>query len=468
MSLDMALVELREEQIEAHAAFQAATEAIKTPAADADLDKLKANFNEAEERYNTARKNYSIAVERQNRARELFELGERAKEADKQLSAPARTTDMRVGKEPLTYRRNGDHSFFADVYARDVKHSSGAAERLERHSREAAFERKMKSGDLPADAQFDLSSTDSAGGYLVAPLWMQEEFVTLARAGRVTADVLGARNLPPNTDSINLPRMTGGATVTTQSGDADNGAVSETDATFDTIAAAVKTVAGMQDVSQQLVDRSVPGIDDVIFQDLAKAYGVTLDTSVLNSSTASNKGLLQVSGINSVTYTASTPTVAGLYPKLADAIQQIATGIYMPATHVIMHPRRWAFILAALDSSNRPLVSPIAPQNPAAGFGGVVAQGAVGSVQGLPVFVDPNVPTTLGTGTNEDRIIIVRADECYLWEDPSGPYIETFRDVGSGTLTVRFRLHNYWAQLNERRPKAISVISGTGLATPSF
>jgi hypothetical protein len=51
---------------------------------------------------------------------------------------------------------------------------------------------------------------------------------------------------------------------------------------------------------------------------------------------------------------------------------------------------------------------------------------------------------------------------------PSGPYLETFRDVGSGTLTVRFRLHNYWAQINERRPKAISVISGTGLVAPTF
>jgi hypothetical protein len=63
---------------------------------------------------------------------------------------------------------------------------------------------------------------------------------------------------------------------------------------------------------------------------------------------------------------------------------------------------------------------------------------------------------------------VVRREECFLWEDPSGPYLETFRDVGSGNLTVRFRLHNYWAQLHERRPAAISVISGTGLAAPTF
>jgi hypothetical protein len=85
------------------------------------------------------------------------------------------------------------------------------------------FERAIKNGDIPREAQFDLNSTDATGGYLVAPLWLNEEFVTLARAGRVAADVLGPRALPPNTDSINLPRMSTGTTVTTI---ADNATVS--------------------------------------------------------------------------------------------------------------------------------------------------------------------------------------------------------------------------------------------------
>ena len=133
-----------------------------------------------------------------------------------------------------------------------------------------------------------------------------------------------------------------------------------------------------------------------------------------------------------------------------------------------MHPRRWAFCLAAADGSNRPLITPTAPFNSAGTFGGVVAEGAVGSIQGLPVFTDANIPTTLGSSTNEDRIIVAAVPELYLWEDQSGPYLETFRDVGSGSLTVRFRMHNYYAQAHARRPKAISVISGTGLAAPTF
>lgn len=466
--MNMSLIELREEQVEAHAAFQRARDAIKEAGETADLDKLEASFTEAEEHYNTAKAEYEAEVTRQENARKKFELDQRAIDADKRLNGPSPDrADVRVGREPLTYRQNGPNSVFTDLFRVTTQPGMhmDAQERLSRHQREMAFERGLKTGDLPADAKFDLSSTDAAGGYLVPPLWLQEEFVTLARAGRVVADQLGPRPLPPNTDSINLPRMSGGVTVADQ---ADGGAVSETDATFDTIAGAVKTVAGMQDVSQQLVDRSAPGVDDVIFADLAAAYAVDLDSKVLNSNVANNLGLLQVTGINAITYTAATPTVAGLYPKLADAIQRINTGVFMAPTRIFMHPRRWAFILASLDGQNRPLITPYAPQNAAGQQNGVVAEGLVGSMQGVDIYVDPNIPTNLGTGTNEDRIIVVRREDCHLYEDPAGPHLETFRDVGSGTLTVRFRLHNYWAQINNRRPAAISVLSGTGLAAPSF
>jgi HK97 family phage major capsid protein len=467
--MNMSLIELREEQIEAHVAVQAARAAIKDAGEDADidsLDTLEATFTEAETRYNTAKANLELAERREIKARKMFELERRGLDADKRLENPAPPT-ITVGREPLTYREHGQHSMFTDLFrctSQPGMHPD-AAERLSRHAREMAFERAVKAGDIPREAQFDLSSTDSAGGYLVAPLWLQEEFVTLARAGRVAADVLGPRSLPPNTDSINLPRMSAGTTVTTI---ADNASVSETDATFDTISGDVKTSAGLQDVSQQLVDRGVPGVDSVIFADLAKAYAVVLDTAVINSATANNLGLLQVSGINAVTYTQATPTVANLYPKLADAIQRVHVNVFMPPTAILMHPVRWAFILAGIDGNNRPLITPYAPQNAVGSFGGVVSQGAVGSVQGIPVYTDPNIPNTLGASTTEDRIIVVRADECFLYEDAAGPYVETFRDVGSGNLTVRFRLHNYWAQINSRRPKAISVISGTGLVAPTF
>ena len=453
----MTLVQLREEQVEAHSAFAKAAEAIEAATATSDLEVLQADFDAAEQRFTSAKTEHESEVARQNRARQQFELQERATDARKHLDEPApASAGVSVKREPLTYSQHSPHGFFRDLYRRDTQHDPEASERLSRHIREMQVER---------EAKFDLNSTDANGGYLVPPLWLQNEFVDFAAAGRVVADQLGPKPLPANTDSINLPTIATATTVATQ---ADNGAVSETDATFGTVAGAVKTIAGLQDVSQQLVDRSIPGVDQVIFADLAKQYALTLDTAVINSATSSNLGLLQVAGINSVTYTDASPTVPEIYSKLASAIQQVHTGVYMPADKIFMHPRRWAWFLASLDSSNRPLITPYAPQNAAGDHGGVIAEGLVGAIQGLNVFVDANIPTTLGASTTEDRIIVVRSDECFLYEDATGPYLETFRDVGSGNLTVRFRLHNYWAQINSRRPAAISVLSGTGLIAPTF
>jgi len=190
--------------------------------------------------------------------------------------------------------------------------------------------------------------------------------------------------------------------------------------------------------------------------------------NVINSSVANNLGLLNVVGVNAVTYTDATPTLPELYSKLADGIQQIHTGVFMPPQAIFMHPRRWAWALASLDTQNRPLITPYAPMNAAGTFAGVVSEGPVGSIQGVPVWVDANIPTNLGAGVNEDRIIICRPDEMLLWEAQSGPYFEVFRDVLSGSLGVRLRLHNYEAQMFARRPKAISVISGTGMVGPVF
>jgi HK97 family phage major capsid protein len=447
---------VREEYSNALEAFQAAAAAIEEfdPEAEVEegadapsLDELEATFTGAEEDYKAT----SAKLELFKRTQEARSIA---------LPDTPGAGDVRITNEPAIYSRElaqrEGRSIFRDLYNRDVKHDSAAGERIASHGRQMADR-----------AEFDLSSTDAAGGYLVAPLYLQDEYISLARAGRVTADVLGPKPLPPNTDSINVPRMTTGTAVAVQ---ADNNAVQETDAAFGTLAADVKTIAGLQDVSQQLIDRGVPGVDEVIFADLAKAYAVKLDTDVLNSATANNKGLLQVGTPYTSTYTAATPTVSGLYSKIADAIQGIETNVYTAPDAIIMHPRRWAWILAASDTTNRPLVTPYAPMNAVGELSPShpVAQGAVGSLQGVPVYTDPNVVTTAGASTTEDKIIVLPRAEEYLWEEPAGPFLDTFRDVGSGNLTVRFRLFNYYAQMYERRDKQHAVISGTGLIAPTF
>jgi hypothetical protein len=124
-------------------------------------------------------------------------------------------------------------------------------------------------------------------------------------------------------------------------------------------------------------------------------------------------------------------------------------------------------MMSALDSSNRPLVLPdtSSPFNPLALQTGSDAEGYVGKVAGLPTLTDGNIPSNLGAGTNEDRAIIARTSDIYLWEGAMRSRVLT--EVLSGTLQVRLQVWNYAAFMADRRPEAIAVISGTGLIAPS-
>jgi len=159
--------------------------------------------------------------------------------------------------------------------------------------------------------------------------------------------------------------------------------------------------------------------------------------------------------------------VAEAYSKIADAIQKVHTNRFMEPQVIVMHPRRWAWITAAADTTGRPLVSPSGPgQNQVASFAAVASQRVVGELQGLPVVTDPSIPITNGAGTNEDVIIVMRASDCVLYE--SSLRTRVLPDVGSGTLTVRLQVYGYIAFTAERQAKGITVISGTGLTAPTF
>jgi HK97 family phage major capsid protein len=293
------------------------------------------------------------------------------------------------------------------------------------------------------------------------------DYVALARAGRPTANLCNMQTLPAGTDSINVPKVSTGTAVAIQT--ADNAAISETDLADTSVTANVKTIAGQQDIAIQALEQSPVNFDQIIFGDLIADFATKLNVQVISGSNASGqvKGIRNATGINAITYTDVTPTVGELYSKLADAIQQIHTNRYQPPTAIVMHPRRWAWMLAALDTTNRPLVVP--NQNGAMNAIGVLSnvdsQQVVGSVQGLPVITDPSIPTTVGAGT-EDVIIVMRGNDANLWE--SSIKTRVLPDVGSANLTVRLQVYGYLAFTAERYPKSFSVVSGTGLIAPTF
>jgi HK97 family phage major capsid protein len=375
--------------------------------------------------------------------------------------------------EPPVYRSGpGGRSYFRDLYLAKRQGDRDALERLHRNDKMVAeaIQQRARAGDRKAE-QRAISTTNGAGGELVPPLWLEDEFVTLARPGRVTADRAVPGDVPPGTDSINIPKMLTGTAVAVQA--TQNSGVQQTDATTGSVASPVITLAGGQTISMQLVEQSPLNVDNLILSDLAMDYAQKADLQVISGSGSSGQatGLLTLSGTNSIAWTQASPALGGtggMYASLGAAVSAIHTTRYQPPDCIIMHPRRWSWALAQSDSANRPMVVPSGqgPNNAAAQPGAIAAQGYVGEMLGLPVFTDANLPTNLGAGTNQDAILVMRASDVYLWE--GNVRAEAFEQTYAAQLSLLVRLYNYVSFQPGRYPKAIAVVTGTGAVLPVF
>lgn len=375
-----------------------------------------------------------------------------------------------IVREPGTYHRGGQHSYFRDLaFSRREIGDDLAMERLNRHVEEV----RTDLGQRGIELRTNMNRTDGTGGEFVPPIWLVDQYVALARAGRVTADLFRKYPLPPGTDTINLPKIATGSTTAAQT---EGSAASNTDMTTSTVTGSVKTIAGQQVFSLQLLEQSPINFDEVVFQDLIADYATRVDVGCITGtgSGANLKGIFaaSVAGVNT-TYTDASPTPQEIYPKIGDTIQQMHTNRYLAPQCMVMHPRRWQWFLVSLDNANRPLAipNPQGPQNAMAAMGDVRAEGAVGSLLGLPVYVDANTPTTTGGGT-EDRIFILRPDDLFLYEGDLRTRV--LFETDANTLQVRLQVYAYVATIVDRYSYSVGIVGGasgttsTGMNAPVF
>ena len=367
-----------------------------------------------------------------------------------------------VTREAQTYEKNGSNSFVRDMINANIRNDRNSWERLYRHQQEVAVETR------------DVSRTDGAGGDFVPPLYLTNEYAEFARAARVTADLLTNMALPAGTDSINIPQITTGSLSAFQS--ADNAATTTRDLVTSTVTAPVRTISGYENVSIQLVEQSplAGGLDRMIFGDLMKDYALQLNTAVVGAgdgTTGTMKGLLTLgtdttNGIPT-TWTETTPSAVNGLIAFAKGIGKVVTNRYQDVEAIVMHPSTWYWFMSQVDGNSRPLVVPVAagPFN----ANGVVsnpgaAKGLVGTIHGVPVYVDATVTKTYGASTNQSPILIGKFSDSYLFE--SGTKTRVLPDVLSANLTVRFQVYGY-AAIAHRFNKAVSAVTGTGTVAPS-
>jgi hypothetical protein len=173
-----------------------------------------------------------------------------------------------------------------------------------------------------------------------------------------------------------------------------------------------------------------------------------LDSQVINGSGSSGQhlGILGTSGVNAVTYTDASPTVAELWPKEVDAVRQVAVNRFTGATHIIMNPAMWGWHLAALDTTGRPLFDvdgSNAPTNILATDG--TAYQDNGKLLGCTLVQSGGVRSNLGGGTNETRIIAMDARDVYLWEEPNQPIYIKAEESLAANLQILYVIYSYSA-----------------------
>ena len=316
--------------------------------------------------------------------------------------------------------------------------------RLRTHERHDVEQRDVTTADPGAAAFLPRS----------APSYVAEHFASAARAQATLSAAMRVEPLPATGMTVDVPAIVTGPTADIQN--PQNSAVSETDAdaTSPTPTSPVATAAGINDVSRQALERSSPTFDVVLARELGRALGARVDLQIVAGTGANGqtRGLANVSGIATVTFTDASPTAPKTIGKTWQAYRTLSDpstgyGVAEPSAYLtIMHTRRYAYLQAA----------------------GVAATTEQSGPLRIPGTVVPSASlrATLGAGTNEDEIFQFVRDEIPLY---LGPIAFRAHEAGaeSGTLTVRFSAIQYLALQADRQPLAVCRVSGTGLVNPA-
>jgi len=412
---------------------------------------------------------------------ELREADNRLLEIDASEAAEARaaqaraaageggvTSSTKVTDPPVYVKGNlNGQSYFRDLGLRAVRPDQARD----------ATERLVRSGRMAVDEQRALGNTNTtggSGGEFAPPTWLVNEWINLLRPGRITADLFKKAPVPDGTSSISIPKITGGTSVALQT--TQNSTVAATDITTSYVSTGFTTILGKEVVSQQLLDQSAIPFDEVISADLASAYNAYFGTQVLlgagtganNNSVLNGLANATVLAANQSTL-AATPTAATFYSKANGMLASFVTNRFAPPEVWLMHPRRWYWLMAQVDNSGRPLVVPAdVAFNPIATNDMVSVQGSAGRFLGLPVVIDPNIPTNLGVapGNTQDEVFLMRTSDLWLFE--STPRAEAFTAPYAESLGVLFRLYNYAGLILNRLGSSIATMNGPGLTPPAF
>lgn len=338
----------------------------------------------------------------------------------------------------------------------------------------AARERLLFAADRFNDSSLGLNAegkavtgmtegTGAQGGYLVQPE-LERQLILAREADNVLRPLCSSLNV--NTNAIQLDQL-GIKTAAAWTAELAT-KFEETSMTLSSVTANVFTAAGLATISNQLLADSNPAVDQLVTVDLAKRI-VALEEIAFMSGTGTGQplGILNTSGVNATTFTSALedPAVAGgLLDKILDSIATTQLAWGQPSA-IVMHPRTWTRIIKSRDTVGHYTIAPrnifTAGYDPATPR--TFVEGPEQTLFGVQVILSNRVPTNLGAGLNESRVIVGDFQEALIL-DRQGITVDESPHVYFTSNATVFRAESRVGFTAARNPKAFTVIGGTGLA----
>ena len=279
---------------------------------------------------------------------------------------------------------------------------------------------KAAMGDDEARRVVRAADDTSTNTGLTLPQHMAE-FATNTISGRPAVDSISQGVLPASGMSFTLPKITTAPTVTIE---AENGALGGTEMASSYITVDVKKASGIQTISWELLDRSSPAFYDQLIRELNDAYAKYCDQAVIAAFTAS--------GTQAATTAA---TIAGLKSFIATETPAAYSASGKFAKNLVVNTAWWSEIMAAEDTTYRPLFNAAQPSNAA---GVVSGQSIVGNVLGLGLAVDPHMTVT----TKIDESAFIISPEAFRWYEAPKTTLQV-QALANGQLQVA--VYGYYA-----------------------
>jgi HK97 family phage major capsid protein len=325
--------------------------------------------------------------------------------------------------------------------------------RLANNGDQAARERLTHGIEgLNAEGKAMTEGTQAQGGYLVRPQ-VERQIVQARELDNKLRGLCSSLNVTTNAiqlDQLGLTTVAGWVAELAQKPET-------TGMTLATVTASVFTGAGLATVSNQLLADSNPAVDGLVTADLAKRLVALEETAfIAGTGTGQPLGILNTPGIGATPLTSTVEI--DLLDAILDAIGDVETNHGAPSA-ILMHPRTWTRILKSRDAQDAFYIDPAGGvQDPRTGL-----RGPVKSLWGYPVVTSNRIPTNLGAGTNESRVIVGDFRECLIL-DRQGITVDESKHVYFTTNQTVFRAEERVGFTAARTPEAINVVGGAGLA----